>query len=141
MIVMRMFVNDYNDLNSIWQISLTPTPCNLMSNLTFLGKEFSMVIQYFVVTTWQNGVLHRSTIYPNLQCTTAAYVHRLLLQVLCVCLCMCVYMNVFVTLNSQRIRIAFPGCIWCGCQRNSLKLRIATFCSLCKHGITAWVGA
>ncbi len=79
--IVRMFVNDYNDLNSIWQISVTATPCNLMSNLTFLGKDFSMVIQYFLVTTWQNGVLYRNTVYPNLQCMTAAYVHRLLLQV------------------------------------------------------------
>ncbi len=51
----------------------------------------------------------------------------------------CVY--VFVTLNGQRVGIVFRGCIWCSCQRNSLKLRIATFCSLCKHGITALVGA
>ncbi len=81
MIAVRMFVNDYNDLNSIWQISVTATPCNFMSNLTFLGKEFSMMIKYFLVTTWQNGVLYWSTIYPNLQCMTAAYVHRLLFQV------------------------------------------------------------
>ncbi len=56
-------------------------------------------------------------------------------------MCIYLYTCVFVTLNGQRRRIVFRGCIWCGCQRNSLKLRIATFCSLCKHGITANVGA
>ncbi len=60
---------------------------------------------------------------------------------MCVYVFMCLFVYVFVTLNGQRVRIAFQGCIWCGCQRNSLKLRIATFYSLCKHGITARVGA
>ncbi len=47
----------------------------------------------------------------------------------------------YTTFAWQRARIAFRGCISCDCQRDSLKLRIATFFSLCKHGITALVGA
>ncbi len=34
-----------------------------------------------------------------------------------------VFIYVFVTFEWQRARIAFRGCIWCGSQRNSLKLR------------------
>ncbi len=52
------------------------------------------------------------------------------------CLCVCIQL-----LNGQRARIAFRGGISCDCQRDSLMLRIATFFSLCEHGITALIGA
>ncbi len=48
----------------------------------------------------------------------------------------CLFIYVFVTFEWQRARISFRGCISCDCQRDALKLRIATF--LARDYSTHW---